>query len=132
MVNMLRFKQPDGLEHYFRYGAEIAPMLQQAGATLRYVGSSSLYVIGDGPRPWWDIVIVEIPTPEAFLIMVTSEEYRVAHVHRAAALDGAELIAMSPFWCTECSIDNDMPDADGNGPHSVGSWMHLEYAGSNQ
>jgi hypothetical protein len=35
--------------------------------------------------------------PEALLIMVTSEEYRVAHVHRAAALDRAELIATSPF-----------------------------------
>ena len=98
MVNLLRFKQPDGLEHYVRYGAEIAPLLQLAGATLRYGGSSPLYVIGDGPRPWWDmIVIVEYPTPEAFLMMVTSEEYRVAHVHRAAALDRAELIATSPF-----------------------------------
>jgi len=52
MVNLLRFKQPDGLEHYYR---------------------------------------------EAFLSMVTSEEYRVAHGHRAAALDRAELIATSPF-----------------------------------
>ncbi|MHA2417042.1 MULTISPECIES: hypothetical protein [Mycobacterium] len=43
------------------------------------------------------IVVVEYPTPEAFLSMVTSEEYRVAHVHRAAALDRAELIATSPF-----------------------------------
>jgi uncharacterized protein (DUF1330 family) len=81
-----------------RYGAEIAPLPQQAGATVRYVGSSPLYVIGDGERPWWDMVVmVEYPTPEAFLIMVTSEEYRVAHVHRAAALDRAELIATSPF-----------------------------------
>lgn len=67
MVNLLRFKQPYGLEHYFRYGAEIAPMLQQAGPTLRYVGSSSLYIIGDGQRPWWDIVIVEIPNLRSFL-----------------------------------------------------------------
>jgi uncharacterized protein (DUF1330 family) len=43
------------------------------------------------------IVIVEYPTPDAFLSMVTSEEYRVAHVHRAAALDRAELIAPSSF-----------------------------------
>lgn len=98
MVNLLRFKQPDGLEHYFRYGAEIGPLLQQAGATVRYGGSSPRYVIGDGQRPWWDmIVIVEYPTPQAFLAMVTSEEYRLAHVHRAAALDRAELIATSPF-----------------------------------
>ena len=98
MVNLLRFKQPDGLEHYYRYGAETAPLLQQAGATVRYGGSSPLYVIGSGQRPWWDmIVVVEYPTPEAFLSMVTSEEYRVAHGHRAAALDRAELIATSPF-----------------------------------
>ena len=98
MVNLLRFKQPDGLDHYVRYGAEIAPLLHQAGATVRYVGSSPLYVIGDGPRPWWDtIVIVEYPNPEEFLMMVTSEEYRLAHVHRAAALDRAELIATSPL-----------------------------------
>ncbi|HKI43535.1 MAG TPA: hypothetical protein VKA66_24950 [Mycobacterium sp.] len=25
-----------------------------------------------------------------------------------------------------------MPDVDGNGPYSVESWTHLEYAGSNQ
>jgi uncharacterized protein (DUF1330 family) len=42
------------------------------------------------------IVVVEYPTPEAFLSMVTSEEYRVADGHRAAALDRAELIATSP------------------------------------
>lgn len=98
MVNLLRFKQPDGLEHYFRYGVEIAPLLQRAGGTVRYAGSAPLYVNGDGQRPWWDmIVIVEYPTPGAVLAMVTSEEYQVAHVHRAAALDRAELIATSPF-----------------------------------
>jgi uncharacterized protein (DUF1330 family) len=43
------------------------------------------------------MVIVEYPTPDALLSMVTSEEYRVAHVHRAAAFDRAELIATSPF-----------------------------------
>ena len=96
MVNLLRFTQPDGLEHYYRYGAEIAPLLQQAGATVRYAGSSPLYVIGDGRSPWWDmVVVVEYPTPGAFLTMVTSEEYSLAHVHRAAALDRAELIATS-------------------------------------
>jgi hypothetical protein len=29
--------------------------------------------------------------------MVTSDEHRVEHVHRAPALDPAELIATSPF-----------------------------------
>jgi hypothetical protein len=54
MVNLLRFTQPDGLEHYYRYGAEIAPLLQQAGATVRYAGSSPVFVIGEGQSPWWE------------------------------------------------------------------------------
>jgi uncharacterized protein (DUF1330 family) len=43
------------------------------------------------------IVIVEYPTPDAFLSMVTSEEYLAAHGYRAAALEQTELIAASSF-----------------------------------
>jgi hypothetical protein len=51
MVNLLRFKQPDGLEHYYRYGAEIAPLLQQAGATVRCGGSSPFVCHWERPTP---------------------------------------------------------------------------------
>jgi uncharacterized protein (DUF1330 family) len=55
-------------------------------------------VIGEGERPWWDaILIVEYPTPQAFIEMVTTPEYAQVHEHRAAALERGDLIATSTW-----------------------------------
>ena len=76
MVNLLKFKTPGGLESYQRYGREVAPHLERVGATVRYAGAAPAFVIGDGEKPWWDaILIVEYPTPRAFIDMVTAPEY---------------------------------------------------------
>jgi len=96
MVNLLMFKTPGGLEPYPRYGRDVAPHLERVGATVRYAGSAPAVVIGDGERPWWDaILIVEYPTPQAFIDMVTSPEYAKVHEHRAAGLERGDLIATS-------------------------------------
>ncbi|MGE2713906.1 DUF1330 domain-containing protein [Mycolicibacterium litorale] len=96
MVNLLKFAEPDGLESYQRYGAAVAPFLERVGASIVYGGTSPAFVIGDEGSPWWDVIlVVEYPTPSAFLEMVTSEEYNAIHVHRAQALERAELIATS-------------------------------------
>lgn len=98
MVNLLKFKTPGGLESYRRYGLEVAPHLQRVGATVRYAGTAPAYVIGDGERPWWDaILIVEYPTPQAFIDMVSTPEYAKVHEHRAAGLDRGDLIATSAW-----------------------------------
>jgi uncharacterized protein (DUF1330 family) len=98
MVNLLKFKTPGGLESYRRYGLEVAPHLERVGATVRYAGTDPGIVIGDGQRPWWDaILIVEYPTPQAFLDMVTTPEYTQVHEHRAAALERGDLIATSAW-----------------------------------
>ena len=53
-------------------------------------------IIDDGERPWWDaVLIVEYPTPAAFIEMVTTKEYAEVHEHRAAALDRGDLIGTS-------------------------------------
>lgn len=98
MVNLLKFKTPGGLESYRRYGLEVTPHLQRVGATVRYAGTAPAYVIGDGERPWWDaILIVEYPTPQAFIDMVSTPEYAKVHEHRAAGLDRGDLIATSAW-----------------------------------
>lgn len=98
MVNLLRFKQPDGIEHYERYAREVVPHLQAAGARALYAGSAKVALIGREPRPWWDAILtVEYPTPEAFLEMVGSDAYAEVHAHREAALERAELIATSAW-----------------------------------
>ena len=98
MVNLLQFKQPNGLGHYQRYAVEVVPHMQRVGAEARFAADSRAYIIGDGAKPWWDaILVVEYPTPQAFVSMVTSEDYLKIHVHREAALDRAELIATSSW-----------------------------------
>jgi uncharacterized protein (DUF1330 family) len=96
MVNLLKFKPEGGLQSYLQYGQEVLPHLKRVGATLRYAGGAPSVVIGDGERPWWDaILIVEYPTPQAFIDMVTTQEYAKVHEHRAAGLDRGDLIATS-------------------------------------
>jgi uncharacterized protein (DUF1330 family) len=98
MVNLLKFKTIGGLESYQRYGHEVAPHLERVGATVRYAGTAPAVVIGEGERPWWDaILIVEYPTPQAFIDMVTTPEYAQVHEHRAAALERGDLIATSAW-----------------------------------
>lgn len=98
MVNLLKFKPEGGLQSYLQYGREVVPHLERVGATLRYAGGAPSVVIGDGEHPWWDaILIVEYPTPQAFIEMVTTPEYAKVHEHRAAGLDRGDLIATSTW-----------------------------------
>ncbi len=61
-------------------------------------GSAPTQVIGEGESPWWDaILVVEYPSPSAFIDMVTNEEYLKIHEYRAAALDRGDLIATSTW-----------------------------------
>jgi uncharacterized protein (DUF1330 family) len=98
MVNLLKFKAAGGLESYQRYGREVAPHLKRVGATVLYAGGAPAFVIGDSERPWWDaILVVQYPTPQAFIDMVTTEEFAKVHEHRAAGLDRGDLIATSTW-----------------------------------
>ncbi|OBB17845.1 DUF1330 domain-containing protein [Mycobacteriaceae bacterium 1482268.1] len=98
MVNLLKFRADGGRESYLRYGQEVVPHLQRAGATVRYAGGAPTQVIGDGEKPWWDaIVVVEYPSPAAFIDMVTDEDYLKIHEYRADGLDRGDLIATSTW-----------------------------------
>lgn len=91
-------QDPGCLERYAQYGREVAPHLERVGATVLYAGGTPSVVIGDGERPWWDsILIVQYPTPQAFIDMVTTQEYAEVHEHRAAALERGDLIATSTW-----------------------------------
>ena len=72
--------------------------MERVGGEVRYGGAAPTVFIGDGERPWWDaILIVEYPSPSAFIEMVTDEDYLKVHEHRAAALDRGDLIATSAW-----------------------------------
>jgi uncharacterized protein (DUF1330 family) len=98
MINLLQFRADGGRQSYIRYAQEVTPHLQRVGGTVRYAGVSPSTVIGDGEKPWWEaIIVVEYPSPAAFLDMVSNEDYLKLHEHRAAGLDRGDLIATS-IW----------------------------------
>jgi uncharacterized protein (DUF1330 family) len=102
MINLLQFRPDGGRESYLRYTREVAPHLQRVGGTVRYVGAAPSVVIGDGEKPWWDaIIVVQYPSPAAFLDMVSNDEYLKVHEHRAAGLDRGDLIATSIWTMAE-------------------------------
>ena len=102
MINLLQFRADGGRQGYIRYTQEVTTHLQRVGGTVRYAGASPSMVIGDGEKPWWDaIIVVEYPSPAAFLDMVSNEDYLKVHEHRAAGLDRGDLVATSIWTVAE-------------------------------
>jgi len=102
MINLLQFRAEGGRQSYLRYIQEVTPHLQRVGGTVRYAGESPGVVIGEGEKPWWDaIIVVEYPSPGAFLDMVTNEAYLKVHEYRSGGLDRGDLIATSIWTRTE-------------------------------
>ncbi|MGV0834329.1 DUF1330 domain-containing protein [Mycolicibacterium thermoresistibile] len=106
MINLLKFNGGAGPDRYRQYAREAAPHLARVGARVRYGGTAPVTIIGDGDRPtgqpWWDaILVVEYPTPAAFLDMVSDPEYQRVHEHRAAALQRGDLVATSSWSIAE-------------------------------
>jgi len=98
MINLLEFDDGDGLAHYRTYMREVQPHLDRVGGSVRYAGTNPHNVIGDGERPWWDaILVVEYPSPQAFVDMVLDPGYQQVHEHRAAALRQGDLVATSQW-----------------------------------
>jgi uncharacterized protein (DUF1330 family) len=97
MVNLLKFSD-GGEQSYRRYVEAAGPHLQRVGGAVRYAGTMPGQVIGDGEKPWWDaILVVEYPSPAAFMAMVTDEDYLKVHQHRVDALERGDLIATSTW-----------------------------------
>jgi uncharacterized protein (DUF1330 family) len=106
MLNMLRFRAHaeyeagsghapcTGREAYARYGAEAIRHVQAVGGKPVWMGAAQLTVIGPSDEPWDEVLLVEYPSPKAFLTMASSPEYLACTVHRSAALADSRLIAM--------------------------------------
>ena len=103
MVNLLRFRDeagpPDegvsGAEAYARYAAAVQPFLERAGGRLLNAVACQEGVIGPHEREWDMVALVEYPSREAFLGMVSDPEYLEIHQHRVAALADSRLILSS-------------------------------------
>jgi len=94
MLNLLAFKPDGGRKRYEEYGEAVAPLLENAGGRIVFVGEPAQALLGDGS---WDLVaLVEYPTRQAFLEMIGSAEYQAIGHLRTEALTKGELHPMDP------------------------------------
>jgi uncharacterized protein (DUF1330 family) len=95
MLNLLKFGGPGGRDAYLRYGAAVTPILAAIGARILYSGSAAELLIGD--QTWDAVILVEYPSRQAFLRMISGPEYLAAHTERQRGLERTVLFATQPM-----------------------------------
>jgi uncharacterized protein (DUF1330 family) len=95
MVNLLKFKPDGGRASYMRYAEATAPLVAKVGGSLVYAGTPAELLIGD--QTWDLFVLVEYPTRQAFLDMVSAPEYQATEHLRHEALERSVLYATDPL-----------------------------------
>lgn len=104
MLNLLAFKPKaeyedgretdlSGREAYALYGAQMAPFVESKGGRLLHTSSAGLLVIGEGDLAWDMVAIMEYPSKQAFVEIVSAPEVAGFAVHRTAGLASQLLVA---------------------------------------
>ena len=110
MLNLVRYRDaaayPDdhdcaalgltGAEAYQRYGAESGPIFSRVGGRIVWSGKPAIVLSGPADEAWDTAFVARYPTAAAFLEMVTDAAYRLAVVHRQAAVLTSRLIRCAP------------------------------------
>ncbi|MFO7559943.1 MAG: DUF1330 domain-containing protein [Desulfobacterales bacterium] len=99
MINLLKFKKKGdensepGVNAYNRYMENVAPLLDEAGGRLLWLGDVDDLFIGDSRDQWDRVMLVEYPSRKAFLDMISTPEYLKVHEDREAGLETSALLA---------------------------------------
>ncbi len=110
MINLLRFREEavypadhpcaseslSGANAYRRYSAATAPIFERVGGTIVWSGMPELVLIGPREDRWDAAFVARYPSAAAFLEMITDPDYRIAVVHRQAAVATSRLIRVAP------------------------------------
>jgi uncharacterized protein (DUF1330 family) len=111
MLNLLRFKAQatypadhshaarglTGAEAYAEYGRTSGPIFARVGGKIIWRGAMEAMVIGPDDKRWDAAFIAFYPNAGAFMEMVTDADYRLAVVHRQAAVETSRLIRFAPL-----------------------------------
>jgi uncharacterized protein (DUF1330 family) len=85
MLNLLKFKVPDGRERFAEYGALSGPLVARQGGEVFYFGEAGPTLSGE---TWDTCVMVRFPDIEAFIGLAGDPEYQAkAPALRASALE---------------------------------------------
>ncbi|KJH79574.1 DUF1330 domain-containing protein [Pseudomonas sp. KSR10] len=108
MLNLLRFNQQaaypadsdqapcSGKEAYARYSRTALQKVRAAGGDVQVAAKAQVALIAPEQEHWDEMLLVRYPSPDAFLAMLSDEQYQAATLHRTAALADSRLIACSP------------------------------------
>jgi len=105
MVNLVRFKAASadgdgsGWDAYLRYSKGFAALMKAIGATILWAGKVEGAAFGDvGDRPWDFVVLVRYPSRQAFLEVLTSEDYARANRHRENGVEDHMILSASETY----------------------------------
>ncbi|MEL6986918.1 MAG: DUF1330 domain-containing protein [Bacteroidota bacterium] len=94
MLNLLKYKEEvDGISGrtmYVKYMKAALPFFNASKAEVVFKGPEKLSLIGPQQKYWDDILIVKYPSKNAFLKMITSQDYPADL--RSKALQDSRLI----------------------------------------
>lgn len=85
-----------GAQAYTRYGAESGPVFARVGGAIVWRGDFRCVLIGPQGESWDRCFIARYPNVHAFLEMLADPAYRLAVVHRQAAVATSRLIRTAP------------------------------------
>ncbi len=115
MLNLLRFKALaaypadhsyaarglTGAEAYAEYGRTSGPIFARVGGKIIWRGGFEGVVIGPANERWDAAFVASYPNARAFMEMLTDPDYRIAVVHRQAAVETSRLIRFGPMETLE-------------------------------
>lgn len=110
MLNLVRFRDKaaypadhplaaenlTGAQAYANYGKDSGPVFRRVGGGIVWRGTMEAMLIGPADERWDAIFVAHYPNSGAFLEMVTDPVYRLAVVHRQAAVATSRLIRTAP------------------------------------
>jgi len=84
-----------GRDAYLRYSRGVISLLKERGGTILWAGNVETVALGLVQDGDWDfIVLVQYPTRDAFIDMMTSAAYAECNVHRLNGLERHTIIAV--------------------------------------
>lgn len=109
MLNLLKFKTRaeyadgretdlSGAEAYRLYGEQMRRFVESKGGRFIFAGAVKHLMLGEVESLWDMAAVVEYPSKEAFVQIVSSPEVAGFGVHRTAGLEGQLLIAVAAAW----------------------------------
>ena len=99
MLNLVKYLQPDGRDEYLVYSRGFIPLLKRCGGTILWAGDVTGVALGDDDADDWDYaVLVQYPDRQAFVDVMTSDEYAAINVHRRAGLSRHVILPVSETY----------------------------------